>query len=323
VRSLTAASRVAVFAACALLVAACSTGRATEAHRSSATGSTTTTAASSTSNTKGTSQAASTTVTTAGSRPTLPPPAHVVVVIEENKSAAEVLDNPDAPYIEHLSSIGATMIASYAVTHPSEPNYLALFSGSTHGLHDDSCPATGSPYTTANLASSLAGVGLRFTTYAEDLPATGSLVCSAGAYARKHNPVTDFAGLPGAANQPFTSFPASYDHLPAVSFVVPNLDHDMHDGTIAQGDAWLRSNLDGYVRWAGAHDSLLVLTWDEDDDSSSNHILTVFVGAGVRPGRFDEPIDHYSVLATLCRLYGVEPPGQAAQSRPITDIWSR
>jgi acid phosphatase len=104
--------------------------------------------------------------------------------------------------------------------------------------------------------------------------------------------------------------------------VIPNLDHDMHDGTIAQGDAWLRANLDGYLRWASSHDSELVLTWDEDDESSANHILTIIVGAGVRHGRFDEPIDNYSVLATLCRLYDAAPPGQAAASKPITDIWS-
>jgi hypothetical protein len=66
---------------------------------------------------------------------------------------------------------------------------------------------------------------------------------------------------------PWTSFPSSsnFAALPTVSWVIPNLLDDMHDGTIAQGDTWLKNNMDAYAQWARTHNSLLIVTWDEDD----------------------------------------------------------
>jgi acid phosphatase len=244
-------------------------------------------------------------------------PDHVVVVIEENHAAAEVVGRADAPYLNQLAGEGRLLTQSYAVAHPSEPNYLALFSGSTHELTDDSCPPHGSPYHDANLATALAAAGKTFVSYAESLPSPGSLVCSDGPYARKHNPVTDFANVSASANQPFTAFPSDYSKLPNVAFVVPNLDHDMHDGSVADADEWLRSNVGAYVTWARSHDSLLVVTWDEDDYSSDNHIATIVVGAGIQPDRDATRVDHYDVLATLCQLFGAAPPGEAAKAAPL------
>ena len=106
-----------------------------------------------------------------------------------------------------------------------------------------------------------------------------------------------------------------------MSFVVPNLDNDMHDGTVAQGDAWLQHNLAGYVTWATAHDSILVLTWDEDDRSADNQIPTIIVGGHVKPGRYGEHLTHYGLLRTLEDLYGVTPLGESAKAPPVTDIW--
>ena len=95
----------------------------------------------------------------------------------------------------------------------------------------------------------------------------------------------------------------------------------MHDGTVAQADSWLHDHLDPYVTWAFAHNSLLVVTWDEDDSSGGNRIPTLFVGPMVRPGTYAEHIDHYSVLRTLTALYGSAPPGLAATRPPIRDVW--
>jgi hypothetical protein len=100
-----------------------------------------------------------------------------------------------------------------------------------------------------------------------------------GAYARKHNPWVNSTNVPSASNRPLTDFPTDYATLPAVSMVVPNLNNDMHDGTIAQGDAWVRDHLDGYVQWAKTHNSLFILTFDEDDNqglsATALHDLTV------------------------------------------------
>lgn len=124
--------------------------------------------------------------------------------------------------------------------------------------------------------------------------------------------------MPGSANRPFTAFPKDYAQLPTLSFVVPDLDHDMHDGTVRQGDTWLRQNLSGYAAWAQAHHSLLVVTWDEDDNNAANHVPTLFVGQDVRPGQNGEVIDHYRLLRTLEAAYNLPPAGRAAAVTPVT-----
>jgi hypothetical protein len=251
----------------------------------------------------------------------VPSPAHTVVVLMENHAYSEVIGNPQAPYLDQLARQGAVFTHSYAITHPSEPNYLALFSGSTHGVVDDSCPVE---LTAPNLAASLIAAGKTFAGYSEDLPATGSQVCSAGEYARKHVPWTDFRNVPGSVSLPFSSFPAAdFTRLPTVSFVIPNLCNDMHDCSVATGDSWLRTHLSAYARWAMTHDSLLIITWDEDDGSQSNQIPTIFAGQLVRPGVYGERITHYSVLATLEAAYGLPRIGNgtARVQLPITNIW--
>ena len=107
-----------------------------------------------------------------------------------------------------------------------------------------------------------------------------------------------------------------------MSFVIPNLLDDMHDGTVAQGDTWLKNNQDGYAQWAKTHNSLLIVTWDEDDYSESNQVPTLFVGAHVMPGDYSEQITHYSVLRTIENGYGLSALGSAASATPITDVWS-
>jgi len=249
----------------------------------------------------------------------IPAPAHTVVVVMENHSYADIIGNPAAPFINELARRGALFTRSYAITHPSEPNYLALFSGSTQGIADDSCPDR---FTAPNLAADLLKAGRSFAGYAEDLPGAGSPACSAGDYARKHVPWADFSNVPGSVSLPFTSFPATaFARLPAVSFVIPDLCHDMHDCSVPAGDAWLRAHIGGYADWAMTHDSLLIVTWDEDDGSLGNHIATIFAGQKVRPGSYAEPITHYSVLATIEAAYALPRDGQAATATPITNIW--
>jgi hypothetical protein len=264
--------------------------------------------------------------------PALPRPDHVVIVIEENKSYSEIIGNPSAPYINSLASQGASFTSSFAVTHPSQPNYLALFSGSTQGVTDDVVPALGSPYSTPNLGAELLAKGFTFGGYSETLPSVGSTDGTAGTaisgtYQRKHNPWVNWQGtganqLPLAINMPYAGyFPADFTQLPTISIVVPNQLHDMHDGTVAQGDAWLQSNLDGYIQWAQTHNSLFILTFDEDDFTPANQIATILVGPMVKPGQVGDVINHYTLLRTLEDLYGLEHAGAAATATPISSSW--
>jgi acid phosphatase len=249
-------------------------------------------------------------------------PAHIVIVVEENHSAANVIGNKDAPFMNQLAAAGALMTRSYAETHPSEPNYLALFSGSTLGLSSDACPVDGG--SAPNLASELLAAGYTFAGFAEDLPAVGATTCSAGKYARKHAPWVNFTNVPAATSVPFAAFNArdDYSSLPTVSFVIPNLDNDMHDGTIAQADSWIAANLTRYANWAAVNNSLLILTWDEDDNGGDNQIPTVVYGANVKPGQYAEPISHYNVLSTIEQMYGLNKTGLAANAPVISTIWA-
>jgi phosphatidylinositol-3-phosphatase len=251
----------------------------------------------------------------------VPTPAHVVIVVEENRSQTNIIGNKSAPFINQLAANGAMMTQSFAEVHPSEPNYYALFAGSTLGVKENVCPVNGG--NTPNLGSELLTAGYTFVGFAESLPAVGSPACSAGKYARKHVPWASFTNIPGSHSLPFSAFPApsNYATLPTVALVIPNLDDDMHDGSIAQGDAWLYQNLSQYASWAKANNSLLILTWDEDDNTPRNQIPTVLYGANVRPGAYSEPISHYNVLSTLEEMYGLPKLGYATRAPAITDIW--
>jgi acid phosphatase len=251
----------------------------------------------------------------------LPRPSHVVLVIEENQNYSQIIGAPSAPYINALARQGALITNSFAITHPSQPNYLDLFSGSNQGVTDDSYPHR---FTTANLASELNGAGLSFAGYSESLPFVGYTGASfQGLYYAKHNPWVNFTNVPPSENMPFAGyFPADFSQLPTVSIVVPNIADDMHTGTIQQGDAWLQADLNGYARWAQANNSLLIVTWDEDS-GINNHIPTIFFGPMVTPGAYDVTMNHFDVLRTLEDMYGLPEAGASAQATPLTYIWQQ
>lgn len=264
---------------------------------------------------------------------------HVVIVVMENHSSSAIIGSSDAPYINSLinGTYSASFTQSYALTHPSQPNYIMLFSGSNQGVTNDADPST-FPFSTANLGASLLASSFTFTGYSEDLPSVGFNGSTSGDYARKHSPWINWQdaatnGIPSINNQPFTSFPTDFSTLPTVSFVIPNLVHDMHNplilpSAIVNGDAWLQANLDAYIQWAKTNNSLFILTFDEDDginvggiSTSTNQITTFFIGENVLQGQYPETIDHYSVLRTLEDMYGLPYAGNSNASIPITDCW--
>jgi acid phosphatase len=242
-----------------------------------------------------------------------------VIVVEENHGYSEIVGNPNAPFMNRLIDDGASFTQFFAETHPSQPNYLALFSGSRQGLTDDSCP---NRFEGANLATQLAQAGRRFAGYADSLPSVGFSGCRSGPYVRRHLPWTNFPAVPATATLPATSFPSDLTTLPSVSFVIPDLNHDMHDGTIAEADVWLEQKLSAYVTWARTHNSLLIVTWDEGPKTGPNRIPTFIDGAHVRAGHYNSHLDHYDLLRTIEALESLPPIGQAASAQVIRDIWT-
>jgi len=248
----------------------------------------------------------------------VPRPDHVVIVIFENHQQPQVIGSSSAPYINSLAQTGANFTQSFGVTHPSQPNYLAQFSGSTQGITNDSCPHT---FTGNNLGKQVIDAGLTFAGYSEGLPSQGSTVCTSGRYARKHSPWVNFSNLAASTNKQFSAFPTNFASLPTVSYVIPDLCNDMHDCSVRTGDTWLRNNVKPYADWAKTHNSLLIVDFDEDDFSGSNRIPTIFYGQQVKTGSYTERITHYSVLRTVEDMFGLAHIGNAASANSIADCW--
>ncbi len=244
-------------------------------------------------------------------------PAHIVIVMDENHSPAALAH--DAPYLMSLERGGANFTNAYAIRHPSEPNYVALFSGSTHNLTSDSCPQA---YAGDNLGAQLVAAGETFTGYAESMPSDGYTGCTSdGVYARKHNPWVNFSSVQAASNLRLSHFPKDFNKLPTVSWVVPNLCDDMHDCDVATGDAWLSTHLSAYATWARTHNSLLIVTFDEAEGGVENRVPLVFYGAHVTAGTYRKNVNHYTVLRTIENLYGLPCLGSACAATPITNIF--
>ena len=253
---------------------------------------------------------------------------HVVVVIEENKSYGDIIGQSSAPYINGLAAQGTVFTNAHAITHPSQPNYLDLFSGSDQGVAGDACDPT-TVYAGPDLGGQLLSANMSFGGYSESIPSAGYTGCtdSAGLYARKHSPWAIFGDTNGAStNLPYSSFPTTttgFSSLPTVSFVAPNLQDDMHDGTIQQGDTWLQQNMDAYAQWAKTNNSLLIVIWDEATDFDlTNQIPLIFVGQHVQVGTNNTSISHYDVLRTLEDMYGLTPANNAATANDITGVWN-
>jgi len=269
---------------------------------------------------------------------------HVIVVIEENHAYGEMIGSANAPYINQLARGGVVFTDSHGIGHPSQPNYLALFSGSTQGVQSDTCLQPVTPYHTPNLARALIDNKYSFRGYAQTMPSAGFTGCyylynpktMGQIYARKHCPWVNWLGLgannlPASTSVPMTAFPKDFTKLPTVAFVIPDMDHDMHNigppgdtAAIKRGDHWLKSNLTNYANWAKAHNSLLILTFDEDDydPKNGNRIPTIFYGAKLKPGKYTAPINHYTVLHTLESMYGL-PSADNVSAAPISGIWGK
>jgi phosphatidylinositol-3-phosphatase len=266
------------------------------------------------------------------SQTALPTPDHIVIAILESHGYSQLIGSSAAPYINSLSNdtLSALFAESYAVAHPSQPNYLVLFSGSIQGVTDNLVPSD-NPFTAANLIRQLIDSGKTFISYCEDLPEVGYNGATSGYYARKHNPVTNWMGtgtnqVSTNLNQPFTAFPINdFSLLPTVCYVVPNLENDMHNGSdparITIGDEWISNNLNSYIQWAKANNSLFILTFDEEGSTVANHIITIFTGQMVKSGQYSNKINHYSVLHTIEKMYGLPYVGDSLTYTPITYCW--
>jgi len=233
----------------------------------------------------------------------LPTPAHVVVVILENKDASEI-NSQTAPALTALGLRYARLTNYFAVTHPSLPNYLALVSGSTHGITTDctTCSVNG-----PSIGDQLTSAGRSWAAYAEGFP-------SGARFAKKHVPFLYFAD---GANHVLPLSRFDPHRLPDFAFVVPNLCHDMHDCTVGVGDAWLKRIVTPLL---AVEDTVVFVVFDEG--SRGNHVPAFALGTSVQPHSVvTRRVDHYGLLRTIEDMFGLPRLGAAKTARPISGIW--
>jgi phosphatidylinositol-3-phosphatase len=269
--------------------------------------------------------------------PTVAPPSvripdftHVLVVVFENHEASEIAGNSDAPTFTALARRYASLTSYDAVGHPSLPNYLALVSGSTHGISSD---CTECIVQARNLADTLAAAGKTWKTYAEDLPYPGFTGGSAGRYAKKHDPFLYFRDVVDSHARrnrvvplPQLARDLARQRLPDFSLVVPNLCNDMHDCSVATGDAWLKSHVTPLLSSPELRDGVVFVVFDEgtSDTGGGGRIEALALGPTVQRGaRFTKPTNHYGLLRTIEDAWKLPRLGHSRTGTPIGGIWKK
>jgi hypothetical protein len=258
---------------------------------------------------------------------------HVLVLVEENKDASLL---SSAHYIDGLAATYASNSAWYGVDHPSAPNYVALVSGSTQSVIGDCTPPSCGPYPATSLGGQLTRAGIPWTAYMESMPSPCYNRAGAGEYAEKHNPFMYFDDVihDGCAEHvlPYpgvTNLVSTLDSPGAPDFVwiTPNLLDDMHDGSVAQGDAWARANIGPILtsRWFTGYDSTVIITMDEGNQGASASccgqppggpipmVVVSSVSSGI--GRVALTGDQYGTLRSIEQEYGLPLLGAAANPR--------
>jgi acid phosphatase len=257
---------------------------------------------------------------------------HVVLVVEENHSYADVIGNSSMPYFNSLASQYGLATQYYANAHPSIPNYMMLTTGVTETFDDNFLGTISDD----NVVRELVKAGKSWKAYAESLPSAGYTSGDSGLYARRHNPFTYLSDVQNDSAQaanivPFTQFAADLGNnaLPQYSFIAPNMLDDAHDGTLAQADAWLQTNIAPLLASSAfQNNGLLIITFDEGDQSDISHgggqIATLIISPSAKPGFQSQTVyQHQSVLRLSLESSGVNTfPGFAGVAPDMTEFFT-
>lgn len=250
--------------------------------------------------------------------------AHIVVIVFENKDERQVIGSSAAPTFTAMARSYVRLTRYSAITHPSLPNYLALVSGSTHGIRSN---CTACVVSAPSLADTIEQAGRSWKTYAEGLPRPGYTGARTGRYAKKHVPFLyfrDVVSSPARRSQivPLPQLAADLESgmLPDFALVVPDLCHSMHDCPVRTGDRWLRTILPPLLQLP---DTVIFVTFDEGARGpGGNHVAALALGSAVRPAtRSAQRTGHYGLLRTIETAWGLPLLGHSAAAKPIAGIW--
>jgi phosphatidylinositol-3-phosphatase len=270
------------------------------------------------------------TVTVAGSSSAVPASSHVFVVVEENHSYSSVIGSASMPYLNSLANKYGLSTQYYANTHPSIGNYFMMTAGQTITNNDSLC----STLTQDNIVRHLLTAGKTWKAYAESLPSAGYTGCGVYPYVKRHNPLAYFSDVANSSEKynlvPFTKFATdrSNNTLPNFSFIVPNLLHDAHDGSLSAADSWLKTNIAPLIASATFQkDGILIILFDEsagsDTQHGGGHVAAVVIGPKVKTGYKSTTLyQHQNMLKTVMKALGLSSfPGAASGATGMTDFF--
>lgn len=254
---------------------------------------------------------------------------HIVIIVEENKPESGIIGNLAAPYINSLAKQNSLAANYFAATNPSLPNYIALTSGTTAGITSDCNPPGGNcSANVKNIADSIEASGRTWKEYAESMPSP-CYINNSGEYAVKHNPFLYYPDISNNSERcsshdvPFSDFYKDLNsNLPNYSFITPNLCNDMHDCSVATGNAWLENVVPKILNSSAFKQrSLLILTWDEGN-TTDNNVPAIFAGSAAKKGGLSgKTYSHYSMLKTIEYVWNLKPLTYNDQNSPaMTDM---
>jgi acid phosphatase len=248
----------------------------------------------------------------------------VFIVILENTDAAVALSQP---FMGSLPQMGAYLTNYHGVTHPSQPNYIALISGDTQGVTTND----NVDLKERHIGNLLSEAGKDWKTYAEDYPGDCFQKSTSGKYARRHTPFISFKNVTESESEcakivSATQLDSDVAHgsLPEFSLFIPNNNNNGHDTSATQSDQWLSQRFGPLLKNpAFMSGTLFVVTFDESLTRKPNHIFTVLLGAGIKPGTTSNLCyDHYSLLATTEKILKIGTlEKKDSKARIIDEIW--
>jgi len=247
-----------------------------------------------------------------------------IFVLFENTNYASAIRQP---FFKDIADKGAHFTNFRAETHPSQPNYIALAAGDTHGVRTDG----NVNLNVASIVDLLEAKGLTWKVYAEDYPGNCFRGGSYRNYARKHNPFISFLNVQTNPTRcgkivPATEFDtdAAAGTLPNYVFYIPNGKNDGHDTGVAFADRWFREKFEPLVNNRDFLErTVLITTFDEGSGGSANQVYTSIIGSSVVPGTMvGEPLNHYSLLRMIEENWNLGTLGlKDASAPPVPNIW--
>jgi phospholipase C len=230
----------------------------------------------------------------------------------ENRSYSQAMGGG---YTAQLAQQYGAATNYHGVSHPSLPNYLALTSGSTHGIADDGFH----PLPNGGIGAQLSAAGIEWRAYMEGM--NSGCFGSRYPYALKHNPFAYYGSACPQQVIPFTQFATDMAHtVPNFVWITPDMCHDGHDCSTATADKWLETTVPAILATdAFKEDGVLFITWDEGYDNA-NTVLTLVIRPDPLIHKSERPYDHYSLLATIQDLLGLPRTDQTAQANPMADL---